>query len=58
MPAAFEKCINAGGKVRTVVPKKGTYIHVCYPKDGGPSVSGEVKKNQLSEAMKSGKPAS
>jgi hypothetical protein len=58
MPAAFEKCIKAGGRVRTIVPKKGTYLHICYPKGGGPSVSGEVKKNQLSEVMNSGKPTS
>jgi hypothetical protein len=43
MPAIFDKCVRGGGKVRTIVPEKGKYIHVCYPKGGGPSVSGEVK---------------
>ena len=43
MPASFEKCIREGGRVRTVKPKKGTYIHVCYK--GGKSYSGEVHHN-------------
>lgn len=41
MPAAFNSCVARGGRVRTVVPKKGTYLHVCYK--GGQSYSGEVK---------------
>lgn len=43
MPKAFDDCVAGGGKVRTVVPKKGTYIHVCYPKNGGSPVRGEAK---------------
>lgn len=47
MPADFEKCRREGGRIRTIKPKgKGskTYLHVCYPKGGGPPVSGEVKE--------------
>ncbi len=43
-PQAFDNCVSRGGRVRTIVPKKGTYIHVCYPKGGGPPVHGEVKQ--------------
>jgi hypothetical protein len=46
MPAAFERCRAKGGKIYTIVPKKGTYIHVC--KIGGKSYSGEVKHTQAS----------
>lgn len=30
MPAAFLACVKKGGRVRTIVPKKGVYVHVCY----------------------------
>ncbi len=43
MPADFDKCVVEGGRVRTIVPKKGVYIHICYPKGGGSPVGGEVK---------------
>lgn len=43
MPAAFDKCIADGGKVITKKVNSKQYIHVCYPKGGGASVSGEVK---------------
>jgi len=46
MPAKFEKCVREGGRVRTIKSKgeKATaYVPVCFPKGGGPSVSGEVK---------------
>lgn len=49
MPAKFNKCVKAGGRVRTIKPKgqkSGTYMHVCYPKGGGSPVSGEVKKKK------------
>jgi hypothetical protein len=46
MPKAFEMCVEGGGRVRTVTPKKGRYLHVCYPKGGGKPVSGEVKKTK------------
>jgi len=41
MPAGFERCIRQGGRVRTIKPKPGRYLHVCYL--GGKSYSGEVK---------------
>ena len=43
MPPKFTRCVNAGGRVRTINPKKGTYMRVCFPKGGGKSVAGEVK---------------
>ena len=43
MPKQFDDCVSGGGKVRTIVPGKGKYLHICYPKGGGPSVSREVK---------------
>jgi len=43
-PADFEKCVKNGGRVRTINPKKGEYLHVCYDKAG--SHSGEVKTKQ------------
>lgn len=52
MPAKFNKCIAAGGKVRTVKPKEGTYLHVCYPPGGGSPVSGEVKHNKQPAHMR------
>lgn len=42
MPVKFGRCVKAGGRVRTIKPKKGVYIHVCWPKGGGPPISGEV----------------
>lgn len=42
MPADFERCVAEGGRVRTVKPNPGTYIHVCYDKSGK-SHTGEVK---------------
>jgi hypothetical protein len=46
MPKAFRDCVAGGGKVRTIVPEAGKYLHVCHPKGGGPSVAGEVKTTQ------------
>jgi len=46
MPVAFEACVAAGGRVRTVKGKKygcskGQYRHVCFLK--GKSYLGEIK---------------
>lgn len=49
MPADFLKCVKDGGRVRTIVPKPGRYLRVCYL--GGKSYSGEVKHTQ-SEAKR------
>ncbi len=46
MPKAFDQCVREGGKVRTKSLSNGKYAHICYPKDGGDSVSGYVKKKQ------------
>jgi len=40
-PQAFDKCVNEGGRVRTMPLSKGRYMKVCYDKDGK-SHSGEV----------------
>lgn len=40
-PKDFEECIAKGGRVRTITPKKGTYLHICYL--NGKSYSGETK---------------
>lgn len=48
-PADFDKCVREGGRVRTIQPKPGKYIHVCWDK-AGKSHSGEVKtKKKASE---------
>ena len=43
MPAKFDACVKAGGRVKTKKLKGNKYMHVCFPKGGGPSVAGEVK---------------
>ncbi len=45
MPADFEKCRAAGGKIRTKRVGSTHYMHVCIPPGGGKgdSVGGEVK---------------
>ncbi len=50
MPADFDRCVKEGGRVRTININKTQYMHVCYPKGGGPSVSGEVKTKKPSAA--------
>jgi len=44
MPAAFEKCVKDGGRVRTKKLSGGRYIKICY-KDGK-SYAGEVHKKK------------
>ena len=34
MPAEFDKCIKAGGKVIRLKPRKDVYLNVCYDKNG------------------------
>ena len=46
MPKKFEACVKAGGKVRTISLSGNKYMHICIPKGGGKSVSGEVKKRE------------
>ena len=48
-PKKFDKCVDKGGRVRTMKPKgkdSPTFVRVCYPKGGGPSVSGGSKKRK------------
>jgi len=42
MPKDFLRCVKSGGRVRTIKPKPGRYMHVCYL--NGKSYAGEVKK--------------
>lgn len=53
MPKAFEDCRKAGGKIRTIKLSSTTYKHICIPKGGGKSVSGEVK--HYKKVLKGGK---
>ena len=46
MPVAFTRCVDNGGRVRTINPKPGVYLHICYPKGGGSPVRGEVKHSK------------
>lgn len=43
MPAAFDACRKAGGKIRTKRLSRKNYMRICIPKGGGKSVGGEVK---------------
>ena len=44
MPAAFENCIDKGGKVRRKTLSDGRYINICYL--NGKSYAGEVHESQ------------
>lgn len=44
MPAAFDKCVRMGGKVRTKNLKDGKYVHFCFL--NGKSYMGEVKQSK------------
>lgn len=50
MPKAFERCVAAGGKVRTESLGEGKYVHICY-KDGK-SYRGHVKTKKKTLATK------
>lgn len=41
MPAAFDKCVSNGGRVRTKSLKRDSYIYICFK--GGKSYAGHVK---------------
>lgn len=58
MPKAFESCVKAGGKVRTMQVKgrPGKYMHICVPPGGkkdGHSVGGEVHTKKKKHNPKS-----
>jgi len=44
MPAKFEACVRAGGRVRTKKLSGGRYQHICWI--GGQSFAGEIKKKK------------
>jgi hypothetical protein len=44
MPAGFDKCVKAGGRIRTKELGGGKYMHICFI--GGKSYAGEVKVKQ------------
>lgn len=44
MPKAFERCVKAGGRVRTKKLSGNRYIHICFL--GGKSYAGEVHKRK------------
>ena len=41
MPAAFDRCVKRGGKVRTKTLPGGKYQHICFI--DGKSYAGEIK---------------
>lgn len=43
MPKEFDDCRAGGGRIVTKRLSPTHYIHICIPKGGGPSVSGEEK---------------
>lgn len=54
-PAAFDRCVRGGGKVRTKDLGDGKYIHICIK--NGKSYAGYPKRkkgNKYSEGLKSG----
>ena len=51
MPAQFDACVAAKGRVRTKSLPKGKYIHICFLR--GKSFAGEVKmKKAAGKGMK------
>ena len=56
MPAAFDRCVKRGGRVRTISGpnkeqglKKNEYVRVCFLK--GKSYRGHVKTKDLANAL-------
>ena len=47
VPAGFDACVKAGGRVRTKSLKEGKFIRICF-KDGK-SFAGEVKMKHEGE---------
>lgn len=50
MPAAFDRCVKNGGKVRTKKLSGGRYQHICFL--NGKSYAGEVKTKKKSTTAK------
>ncbi len=49
MPADFEKCQKAGGKIRTKSLSGGKYIHICIL--NGKSYGGEIRRRKGTTTM-------
>lgn len=52
MPVSFERCVQQGGRVRTVKPSATTYLPVCYK--NGHSYAGHVKHDRAPRAHHKG----
>jgi len=50
MPAAFDRCVKMGGRVRTKDLGNNKYMHICFFK--GKSFAGEVKTKQQESTNK------
>ena len=50
MPEAFNKCRKSGGRIRTIKPKAGKYMHVCF--SGGKSHPGEMHTTKKKQTFK------
>ena len=52
MPTAFERCLRAGGKIRTKKLSDGSYMKICVRPggktgpEGGRTVGGEAHKKK------------
>ena len=55
MPAAFEKCVAGGGRVRTKKVNADQFMRICFK--GGQSFAGEVKTRKGAPAPKKSKTA-
>jgi len=47
MPAGFDRCRKAGGRIRTKTLGDGKYMHICFL--NRKSYAGEVKTKEKSE---------
>lgn len=54
MPADFDRCVKAGGRVRTKTLPGGKFMHICFK--GGKSFAGYVRKNVKAAEMAKARP--
>jgi tartrate dehydratase alpha subunit/fumarate hydratase class I-like protein len=52
MPKEFDSCMANGGRVITKRVNDKEYMHICYPKGGGPSIAGETKQYKKVSSFK------
>lgn len=50
-PAEFDRCVQAGGRVRTKTLSGGRYLHLCFL--NGKSFAGEVRTKQKATKIRS-----